>query len=148
MEWKISDLDMKRMQDFFNNGDHDKLLFLIRRIILSHEGGVKKISIDASLGRESLYKSLAEGSTPQLMTFIKIFRSLGLNIQIFKSHNQPERSKREDAKLKNPCSNCWNEIKEHASTCVEFYNIAMRCSEHCGNTVREAQETSSPRKKE
>jgi hypothetical protein len=45
---------------------------------------------------------------------------------------QPERSKREDA------TNCrWNErFKEK---CNSKNKYAMRCSEHCGNTVSEAQ---------
>jgi hypothetical protein len=55
-------------------------------------------------------------------------------------HNQPERSKRED-------SNCFMDCKR--SMCDGWDNcicgdhihckIEMRCSEHCGNTVREAQ---------
>lgn len=52
----------------------------------------------------------------------------------FMNSYQPERSKRKDSLTNNficPTSICGNIIKE--------IDNEMRCSEHCGNTVREAQ---------
>ena len=53
--------------------------------------------------------------------------------------NQPERSKREDLKCDN-CKiprvfNCCGYPHKNDESCDE-YNFKMRCSEHCGNTVR------------
>lgn len=46
--------------------------------------------------------------------------------------NQPERSKRED------CDRC-NKLKQPLNDCCRIEISQMRCSEHCGNTVREVQ---------
>lgn len=57
----------------------------------------------------------------------------------YKNNNQPERSKREDSH-KCSCTACKFNLK-HADLCplVNFTmqeSCEMRCSEHCGNTVR------------
>jgi hypothetical protein len=48
------------------------------------------------------------------------------------NYNQPERSKREN------CERC-NKLKEDLNDCCRIEISQMRCSEHCGNTVREVQ---------
>jgi hypothetical protein len=65
-------------------------------------------------------------------------------------NNQPERSKREDSSI---CDEAIREMKEFLDStfdmrmqyCHEQLIEEMRCSEHCGNTVREVQQASSPR---
>jgi hypothetical protein len=79
-------------------------------------------------------------------------------LEITEFDNQPERSKREDIPIKNPCkhfvqygiqdkddniSTYFYEdldpiMKQCADDSWENYGM-MRCSEHCGNTVREVQ---------
>jgi hypothetical protein len=63
-------------------------------------------------------------------------------------HNQPERSKREDLHhkdcipwLKHNCSHCYETRFwcDHGKDCDSIIGVRMRCSEHCGDTVREAQ---------
>lgn len=57
--------------------------------------------------------------------------------------NQPERSKREDlncdnCKIPRIFNCCFNGVGKHSNdeSCEEF-KFKMRCSEHCGNTVRD-----------
>jgi hypothetical protein len=61
---------------------------------------------------------------------------------------QPERSKREDLHHKDCIPfikhNCWHSYDqrkdcEHKEDCDLVVGARMRCSEHCGNTVREVQ---------
>jgi len=47
--------------------------------------------------------------------------------------NQPERSKREDTQMR-IISLIGNEINQRQDNCI---SDVMRCSEHCGDTVRE-----------
>jgi hypothetical protein len=57
------------------------------------------------------------GYSPQdLQRTLKIIESISKSINDLNCNNQPERSKREDSQ-----------------------ECEMRCSEHCGNTVREVQ---------
>jgi hypothetical protein len=62
--------------------------------------------------------------------------------------NQPERSKREDLHHKDCIPwikhDCWHgydqrHLCEHKEDCDNIVGARMRCSEHCGNTVREVQ---------
>jgi hypothetical protein len=56
--------------------------------------------------------------------------------------NQPERSKREDLadSLIGSQKNVWGFVEiDQKFTEKDFENAKMRCSEHCGNTVREVQ---------
>lgn len=63
----------------------------------------------------------------------------------FPEHNQPERSKRDDLQHTSDCHiwikhNCWHPYKsfcEYKEDCDLIVGCRMRCSEHCGNTVRD-----------
>ena len=63
-------------------------------------------------------------------------------------HYRPERSKREEFDKCNKCF-CLRIVRMNNITRDEAGQILdlsdMRCSEHCSNAVREAQETSSPK---
>ncbi len=48
---------------------------------------------------------------------------------------QPERSKREEARDYTNCE--WNAELTYDPGCNSKHPLAMRCSEHCGNTVRD-----------
>ncbi len=65
-----------------------------------------------------------------------------------KCPDQPDRSKREDLHHKDCIPwikhNCWHSYNqrdkcEHKEDCDLIVGARMRCSEHCGNTVREVQ---------
>jgi probable addiction module antidote protein len=42
--------------------------------------GMAKVAEDAGPGRESLYKTLVQGSKPRFETFTKVMRALGVKI--------------------------------------------------------------------
>jgi probable addiction module antidote protein len=44
--------------------------------------GMSKISRDAGLGRESLYKSLSSSGNPELATVLKVISALGLRLHV------------------------------------------------------------------
>ncbi|MFL9960136.1 putative addiction module antidote protein [Paraburkholderia sediminicola] len=59
-------------------GDADVLLAAIADIAKAR--GIAKVAVDAGLGRESLYKTLAPGSKPRMDTVFKLLRALGVKL--------------------------------------------------------------------
>ena len=53
--------------------------------------GMTKVSADAGLGRESLYKALSPGGNPELATVIKVMRALGLRLSAVNPARRPRR---------------------------------------------------------
>jgi probable addiction module antidote protein len=69
------------LDDALNQGSQEEFLLALRNVIRANQG-MTKIATEASLGRESLYKSLSETGNPQFTTVIKILSVLGLKIAI------------------------------------------------------------------
>ncbi len=44
--------------------------------------GMTRIARDSGLSREALYKSLSAGGNPELVTIVKVLRSLGLRLGV------------------------------------------------------------------
>jgi probable addiction module antidote protein len=59
-------------------GDADEILRALSHIARAR--GMAQLAKDTGLGRESLYKTLAEGGKPRFETVLKIIRSLGLKL--------------------------------------------------------------------
>lgn len=77
-------LDSKEMiaeylTQVLSDGDVDELLLAIGNIAKAK--GMSQIAKETGLGRESLYKSFAEGSKPKFETVIKVLNSLGVKLQ-------------------------------------------------------------------
>lgn len=44
--------------------------------------GMSEIAREAGMGRESLYKALSAGGNPELGTFLRVVRALGLELRV------------------------------------------------------------------
>jgi probable addiction module antidote protein len=69
--------------------DEDPKVFLIalRHVITAH-GGMSKISKDARLNRESLYKALSEKGNPSLQNILSILSAIGIKMNLVKGKLQ------------------------------------------------------------
>lgn len=77
-------LDSKEMiaeylSQVLSDGDMDELLLAIGNIAKAK--GMTQIAKDTGLGRESLYKTFAEGSKPKFETVMKVLNSFGVKLQ-------------------------------------------------------------------
>jgi probable addiction module antidote protein len=50
--------------------------------VISRSKGMAEIAGQTGLGRESLYKSLSATGNPELATFLKVVRALGLKLRV------------------------------------------------------------------
>jgi probable addiction module antidote protein len=67
------------LDDIFKSGDPDLIVTAIGDVARAR--GMAKIADDAGRGRESLYKSLSQGSNPSFETILKVLSSLGFNLR-------------------------------------------------------------------
>jgi probable addiction module antidote protein len=77
-------LDSKEMiaeylSQVLEDGDMDELLTAIGHIAKAK--GMSQISKDTGLGRESLYKTFAKGSSPKFDTVLKVLNSLNIKLK-------------------------------------------------------------------
>jgi probable addiction module antidote protein len=50
--------------------------------VISRSKGMAMIATKTGLGRESLYKSLSSEGNPELATFLKVIKALGLKLHV------------------------------------------------------------------
>jgi probable addiction module antidote protein len=50
--------------------------------VISRSKGMAMIATKTGLGRESLYKSLSSEGNPELATFLKVIKALGLKLRV------------------------------------------------------------------
>jgi probable addiction module antidote protein len=55
---------------------------------IAQSKGMTQISRDTRLGRESLYKALSIEGNPEFATILKVFRALGLRLQVTTIENE------------------------------------------------------------
>jgi probable addiction module antidote protein len=55
---------------------------------IARSKGMTQISRDTGLGRESLYKALSVEGNPEFATILKVFRALGLRLQVTTIENE------------------------------------------------------------
>jgi len=77
-------LDSKEMiaeylSQVLEDGDMNELLSAIGHIAKAK--GMTQVSKDTGLGRESLYKTFAKGSTPKFETVLKVLNSFGVKLK-------------------------------------------------------------------
>ena len=62
--------------------DGDSALIAAALGDIARSRGMTQISRDTGLGRESLYKALSVEGNPEFATILKVFRALGLRLQV------------------------------------------------------------------
>ena len=67
------------LDDIFKSGDPDLMVAAIGDVARAR--GMSKIADDTNRGRESLYKSLAQGGNPSFETVVKVMSSLGFGLR-------------------------------------------------------------------
>ena len=67
------------LDDIFKSGDPDLMVAAIGDVARAR--GMSRIADDTSRGRESLYKSLAQGGNPSFETVVKVMSSMGFGLR-------------------------------------------------------------------
>jgi probable addiction module antidote protein len=67
------------LEDIFKSGDPDLIIAAIGDVARAR--GMSKIAGETNRGRESLYKSFAQGGNPSFETVIKVLSSLGFGLR-------------------------------------------------------------------
>ena len=68
------------LSQVLEDGDSDELIRALDHIAKAK--GMATVAKDSGLGRESLYKALAEGSQPRFDTITKVINALGLKMSV------------------------------------------------------------------
>jgi probable addiction module antidote protein len=63
------------------DGDSKILLTAIRNVVEAH-GGMRKLSAETRLARESLYRMLSKKGNPELASLEKVLHALGLKLSV------------------------------------------------------------------
>lgn len=91
MTEKIYDFDMaeclnseENIREYFRqvmeDGDAEEIIIALGHIAKAR--GMTQLARDTGLGRESLYKSLAEGANPRFDTIMRVTKALGFTLTI------------------------------------------------------------------
>ena len=76
--------DEAAIQEYFRqvlaDGDSDEIVRALGHIARAR--GIAKLAADTGLGRESLYKTFAEGSHPRFDTILRVSRALGVPLTV------------------------------------------------------------------
>ena len=68
-------------------GDLDRIMGILGEMTRAHR--MKRVAQETGLGRESLYKSMRAGSSPEFATVLRVLRSLGFRLQVIPSAGSP-----------------------------------------------------------
>lgn len=69
------------LSQVLKDGDNAELIRALGHIAKAK--GMATVAKDSGLGRESLYKALAEGSQPRFDTISKVINALGLKMSVY-----------------------------------------------------------------
>ena len=61
-------------------GDLDRIMGTLGQMTRAHR--MRRIAQETGLGRESLYKSMRAGASPEFATVLRVLRSLGFRLQV------------------------------------------------------------------
>ena len=61
-------------------GDLDRIMGTLGEMTRAHR--MKRVAQETGLGRESLYKSMRAGASPEFNTMLRVLRSLGFRLQV------------------------------------------------------------------
>ena len=60
-------------------GDLDRIMGILGQMTRAHR--MRRVAQETGLGRESLYKSMRAGASPEFATVLRVLRSLGFRLQ-------------------------------------------------------------------
>ena len=69
-------------------GDLGLIMGIMGEMARAHR--MKKVAQETGLGRESLYKSMRAGASPEFATVLKVLRSLGFHLQVVHIRNESD----------------------------------------------------------
>ena len=61
-------------------GDLERIMGIMGEMTRAHR--MRRVAQETGLGRESLYKSMRAGASPEFATVLKVLRSLGYRLQV------------------------------------------------------------------
>ena len=61
-------------------GDLDLIMGIMGEMTRAHR--MRRVAQETGLGRESLYKSMQAGASPEFNTVLKVLRALGFHLQV------------------------------------------------------------------
>ncbi len=62
------------------DGDLDRVMGTLGQMTRAHR--MKRVAEETGLGRESLYKSMKAGASPEIGTVVRVLRALGFRLQV------------------------------------------------------------------
>jgi probable addiction module antidote protein len=68
------------LNDALAAGDLDRIMGALGEMTRAHR--MRRVAQETGLGRESLYKSMRAGASPEFATVLKVLRSLGYRLQV------------------------------------------------------------------
>ena len=84
------DNTMESLNDALSAGDLDRIMGVLGEMARAYR--INRIAYETGLGRESLYKSMRAGASPEFDTVLKVLRPLGLRLQAIPS-SPPDQKK-------------------------------------------------------
>ena len=63
-----------------DSGDLDRIMGALGQMTRAHR--MRRVAQETGLGRESLYKSMRAGASPEFATVLKVTRALGFRLQV------------------------------------------------------------------
>ena len=74
----------EHMMDALNaaleTGDLNRIMGMLGEMTRSHR--MRRVAQETGLGRESLYKSMRAGASPEFATVLRVTRALGFHLQV------------------------------------------------------------------
>ena len=68
------------LNDALEAGDLDRIMDTLGQMTRVHR--MRRVAQETGLGRESLYKSMRAGASPEFATVLKVTRALGFRLQV------------------------------------------------------------------
>ena len=78
-EWGSDDLSPD-LNAALESGDLERITGTLGQMARAHR--MTKVAQETGLGRESLYKSMRAGASPEFATVVKVLRALGFHLQV------------------------------------------------------------------
>ena len=70
-----------------DSGDLDRTMGTLGEMTRAHR--MRRVARETGLGRESLYKSMRAGASPEFNTVLRVLRALGFRLQVHPASGSP-----------------------------------------------------------
>ena len=89
-EYPVSDEDRTvALNTSLEAGDLNSVMGIMGEMARAHR--MRRVAQETGLGRESLYKSMRAGASPEFNTVLKVLRALGFRLQAMPINNEHSR---------------------------------------------------------